>query len=77
MRKVGDYEWTQLSMWDFAPEGSVQLYVKSGQHIFHYYLRKITEIVTDKHYKLTAVYSIEGVPENVLTWRNGLLKKKW
>jgi hypothetical protein len=70
-RKVGDYEWIQLSMWDFAPKQCVEKFVKShdGRHTFHYYLRRVTEIASSNRWKSEIVTSDEGVPEDVLKWR--------
>ncbi len=72
MRKVGDYEWRQLSMWDFAPKNCVEKYVRSscGAHIFHYYLLIITEVVSESHVKVKTVESDNLVPNDVLNWRN-------
>lgn len=69
-RKVGDYEWKQLSMWDFAESGTVEKFVKSncGQHIFHYELIRITEMISENGYKYERVTSLEGVPDEVLKW---------
>ena len=73
MKKVGEYEWRQLSMWDFAPKNCVETYIKSqcGKHVFHYYLQRIKEVVSDNHWKVETVEDISGVPEEVLNWRNG------
>jgi hypothetical protein len=72
MRKVGDYSWAQLSMWDFSPENCVEKHVKSdcGKHIFHFYLKKIVEVFSESHWKVETVTSLEDVPEEVLNWRS-------
>ena len=78
MKKVGDYEWCQLSMWDFAPNDCVEKFVKSdcGKHVFHFYLKRIKEIVNDNHWKVETVTSLDGVPEEALSWRNNDYKIK-
>jgi hypothetical protein len=71
MRKVGDYEWRQLSVWDFAPANCIEAYVKRGDHILHFYLLRVNECVTDNHYRTEAVESIDAVPDAALKYRNG------
>lgn len=71
MRQVGDYQWDQLSMWDFAPDDCVETFVKSDEHTFHFVLKRITGIVTDHHWRTEVVKSTEGVPADVLGYRNG------
>ena len=68
MRNIGDYEWRQLSMWDFAPDKCVMKHVKSndGEHIFRYYLLKVKEVVNDNHWKVETVISVGDVPNSVL-----------
>lgn len=70
MKKVGDYEWHQLSMWDFAPSNCIETFVKSqcGRYTFHYYLKRVKEVISATHCKMETVESIEGVPEEVLNW---------
>lgn len=72
MRKIGDYEWRQLSMWDFAAPNQIELYAPMGDHVFHYVLLRITE-VDGNRWKTEPVTSINGVPSSVLTWREGTL----
>jgi hypothetical protein len=73
MRKIGDLDWHQLSMWDCSPKHCVETYVQSscGKHEFHYYLRRMTEIVSDSGWKVETVTSVEDVPKDVLRWKNG------
>ena len=75
MKTVGEYQWEQISIWDFAPEDCIETYVRSscGKHVFHFYLRQVTEVISDTHWKVVTVTSTDGVPEEVLNWRNG----KW
>ena len=70
--KVGDYDWRQLSVWDSAPKDCIEKFVRSncGKHIFHFYLQRVKEVVSDSYWKLETVKSLEGVPEDVLNWRN-------
>jgi len=78
MRKVGDYEWNQVSVWDFTPAKCIEKFVKSddGKHIFHYYLMRITEIKSDNQWSVETVKSLDNVPSDVLLWRNGSYKVK-
>jgi len=71
-RRAGDYEWRQLSMWDFAAPNQIELYAPLGGHVFHYVLLRITE-VDGNRWKTEPVTSINGVPSSVLTWREGNL----
>jgi hypothetical protein len=51
--KIGDYEWRQLSMWDFAPRDTVQWFKPSVNTLTgkpwnaHYVLRRCYEVVSD------------------------------
>lgn len=76
MKKVGQYEWRQLSMWDFAPEGSIVTYVdsKDNKHTFRYYLIKIVEVTSENSWRIETVKSIDGVPHDILTWMGGTIK---
>ena len=71
MRAVGDYEWEQLSMWDFAPDNCIEKYIKSiGEtHTFHFYLKRISEIVSPTHWRTEVVTGAESVPIDILSWR--------
>lgn len=62
-RKVGDYKWQQISMWDFTPKDSIIKYKKSkcGNHTFTYYLTIITNVFSDDHWKTEVVTSLEGI----------------
>ena len=73
MKKVGDYEWSQMSMWDIQEKGTVLSYVRSqcGKHIFTFKLRQITEIISSSHYKVKTISSTIGVPDDVLSFRDG------
>lgn len=75
-REVGDYEWRQLSIWDFAPDDCIETYVKSGDLILHFYLRKITEIFSENHYKTAVVSPNEEVPEEILSFRGGQVLRR-
>lgn len=76
MKEVGNYEWRQLSMWDFAPEGSIILYVNSqdNKHTFRYYLIRIVEVYSENSWKNEVVKGLEDVPQDVLTWMGGKIK---
>jgi len=65
MYKVGDYEWRQVSMWDFTPSNCIESYVRMGKHVFHHYLIIVTHIVSDKHRKTATVLDIENIPNNI------------
>ena len=71
MRAVGDYEWDQLSMRDFAPDNCIEKYVKSigGTYTFHFYLNRISEIISPTQWRTEVVTSHENVPFDVLSWR--------
>ena len=74
MRQVGDYEWHQLSLFDFNPASCVETYIRTGRHTFHFILHKTTEIVTDSHWKFEVVTSLDGVPKEIRNWRGGKAK---
>jgi len=78
MKKVGDYNWVQLSMWDFAPKNSVNIYVKSSHSndVFHFYLLRVVEITSERSYRTEVVTSLDGIPCEVLSYRNGELYLK-
>ena len=62
-------------MWDIAPEKCIVKYViieslLSGKVSCQFYLRRVYEIVSAAHYKAETVTSLDGVPEEVLNWRN-------
>lgn len=71
MRAVGDYEWEQVSMWDFAPDNCIEKYVDSigGTHTFHFFLKRIVEIISPTQWQTEVVTNSEGVPIDVLSWR--------
>ena len=73
MKKVGDYNWVQLSMWDFAPETCIETFVRSNdnKHVFHFYLQKITHVVDAGRYNVETVTSLDDIPEDTLNYRNG------
>ncbi len=76
-RQVGDYKWRQLSMWAIAPKKCIEKFVTADQFnrkditgtVFHYYLLRITKIVSDNQWKVEVVTDINNVPEDVLMWR--------
>ena len=73
MVKVGDYDWRQISMWDFSPDNCVETYITvigSGD-IHHYYLIRVTEIISESGYKIETVVNVDEVPTEVLCWRHG------
>jgi hypothetical protein len=73
MRRVGDYEWRQVSQWDFPPFPCIESYVAgwgAGQ-ILHFYLRQVTEIVSDNQWKSEVVINPEFVPPEILDFRDG------
>ena len=76
-RKVGDYNWRQLSMWDCAPSNSIETFVKSKckNHVFHYYLTRVTDIISKDQCKNEIVTDLIGVPDSVLSWQDGEIKK--
>ena len=55
MKQVGEYEWSQISMWDFAPKDSIQWFkpVRNGltgrDVTCHFSLKQITENVSPTH----------------------------
>lgn len=72
-KKVGEYIWRQLSMWDFAPKNCIETFVRSddGKETFHFYLIRVIEIISESHYKTADVPHDEIVPESTLEWRSG------
>ena len=76
MKKVGDYDWKQVSMWETTPKNCIEKYIivetgLSGKHVCQFYLLRVTGVVSDSHCKVETVEKLEGVPEDVLNWRNG------
>jgi hypothetical protein len=76
MKKVGDYDWRQVSMWGTTPQNCIETYITvetglSGKHVCQFYLQRIKEIVSDNHWKVETVESLEGIPADVLNWQNG------
>jgi len=71
-RRAGDYEWRQLSMWDFAAPNQIELYAPMGGHVFHYVLLRITE-VDGNRWKTEPVTSVNDVPSSVFTEREGTI----
>jgi len=71
VKKVGDYDWRQLSIWDFSPRPCIEKFVKSscGKHVFHYYLLRVVEITSPNSWRNEVVTSVEGVPEDILNWK--------
>lgn len=71
MRTIGDYEWQQLSIWNFSPKNCIEKFIPSvcGKYLYHYYLLRIVEVVSDNQWKFEVVEKIEGVPSEVLKWR--------
>jgi len=74
-REVGDYEWRQVSMWEFTPDNCIEKFVEiegfGGRVICNYYLQRIREIVSPNQWKIETVKELDGVPGDVLNWRNG------
>ena len=75
MRKVGDYDWWQVSMWEDTPRNCVEKYITvetglSGKQVCQFYLKRTKEIISDTRWKVETVESLDGVPEDVLNWRN-------
>ena len=72
MRKVGDYSWRQVSMWDSTPENCIEkcVVVGSDRIACRFFLKRITEIVSDKRWKEETITALDGVPEEILNWRN-------
>ncbi len=72
MRKVGDYSWRQISMWEFTPDVCIEKFIPYDGGAFHFYLTRCYEIVDPKtnHVKIETVESIEGVPDSILNWRD-------
>lgn len=71
MRKVGDYQWHQLSMWEFAPEKCIEKFTSPGGYTFHFYLRKVTEITSPNSWRLETVTFLDGVPDEILALKDG------
>lgn len=73
-KEVGDYQWFQLSMWDFSPPNCIEMFIKSNITTtgpFHYILKCMYERVSETHTKWYDVTDITNIPENVLQWREG------
>jgi hypothetical protein len=70
--KLNDYEWRQLSMWDFSPDTCIEKYIRStnGNDIFHFYLVKCSEMVSDTQWKIETVIDSAEVPNAVLMYRD-------
>ena len=73
MRKVGDYEWQQLSMWDMSPANCIQKFIPidGTKECAHYILNRIIKVSDDgSGWTVEKVLSVDGVPLSVLEWRN-------
>ena len=73
MRKEGDYEWEQLSMWDGTPASGITKFVPIGNtgHVAHYKLLQIVSVDADgKGWKTRLVGAHESVPNSVLSYGN-------
>jgi hypothetical protein len=70
-RKVGDFEWRQLSMWDFAPEHCIEKFVPSAydKDTFHYYLTMVTGVMANDFWRIEVVVDPKIVPKEILEWR--------
>ena len=73
MEKLGEHYWNQLSLWEHAPTPCVQTFVmaEDNKQVLRYYLMQVVDIVTDTHIRSKVVESVEGVPDDILNWRNG------
>ena len=68
---VGDYKWSQVSAWGFTPKKCIEKYIDVSGTTCVFFLQQVTEIVVeDKQWKVKTVESLDGVPVDVLTWRN-------
>tara|TARA_R110000851_G_scaffold11354_1_gene39875 strand:- start:1580 stop:1840 length:261 start_codon:yes stop_codon:yes gene_type:complete len=79
-RKVGDYEWRQVSMWDSAPNDCIEKCIivestLSGKCACHFYLKRIT-VISDIHWESETVTTLESIPNEVLNWRNNDYRQK-
>ena len=74
MRKVGDYDWRQVSMWETTPDNCIEKYITveglGGKEICQFYLKRIKKIISETHWETETVESLDGVPEYILNWRN-------
>ena len=80
-RKVGDYEWRQVSMWEDTPCRCIEKYVEietglSGKQTCLFYLQRICEIISDDSWRMENITDLNNVPDNILNWRNSNYKLK-
>jgi hypothetical protein len=70
--EIGDYEWNQLSMWDQSPNKCIEKFVQIGDRpeYAHYILSRIIEVHADNSWRVEYVENADGVPGEVLNWRN-------
>jgi hypothetical protein len=67
--EIGDYDLLQVSMWDFAPEGSLEVFkeirntLTDQPMLIHYYAVQVTEIISDNHWRVRTVMKDELHPE--------------
>jgi len=73
MVKVGYYNWRQISMWDFPPDNCVETYITAIDFgdTYHYYLTRVTEVISESSRKIETVVNVDEVPIEVLRWREG------
>jgi len=78
MRKVGEFEWSQLSQWEFTPDECVETYIKSkcGKHVYHFILKICYAVISESHLKWEVVKYIDNLPSDVLNWRGGEAKER-
>lgn len=76
MKKIGDYDWSQVSKWEFTPDNCIEKLVNVGKVTCCFYLTRTTKIISDNHSKFEVVTSLDGVPSEVLNWRNSTFNVK-
>jgi hypothetical protein len=69
--EIGDYDLRQVSMWDFAPEGSLEVFkeirntLTDQPMLIHYFVVQVTEIISDNHWRVRTVMKDEPQPESL------------
>lgn len=66
MKAKGEIYWNQLSMWDFSPPNCIEGYRRDGEHMFHYFLKIVDEVIGDCQYRTKVVTELESVPKSLL-----------
>jgi len=61
--KIGDLQWSQISGWDFFPNGCIVKFERLDNCTCKFVLKEITHIFSESHYKVGVVTDISQASE--------------